>query len=276
MREDFDNGDRDFKDPLSSNGGDLDRILEWEIGLPSSDELIPLSQSLISPELASAFSIKREPPLSVIDVQRAIQDTVSTFRCLDPSSNLLLLSADEPMTSNSRKEGGEEESDPSTFRLDGPCDGRAVKRPRLVWTPQLHRRFVEVVTHLGEKRAVPKTIMKLMNVGGLTRENVASHLQKYRLYLKRMQGTPNEGPLSSVSDHHRFLPASRSSRNIRELLPPPAFPSLPMIPFPAFGLPHHQEYGGLMGSHQPYGASPEQGANWSGGNKGSIFSYRLP
>jgi hypothetical protein len=29
--------------------------------------------------------------------------------------------------------------------------------------------------------AVPKTIMQMMNVEGLTRENVASHLQKYRL-----------------------------------------------------------------------------------------------
>lgn len=34
--------------------------------------------------------------------------------------------------------------------------------------------------------AVPKRILEIMNVGGLTRENVASHLQKYRLYLKRV------------------------------------------------------------------------------------------
>ncbi|KAK3004009.1 hypothetical protein RJ639_017896 [Escallonia herrerae] len=54
----------------------------------------------------------------------------------------------------------------------------SVKRPRLVWTPQLHKRFVDVVAHLGIKNALPKTIMQLMNVEGLTRENVASHLQK--------------------------------------------------------------------------------------------------
>ena len=42
----------------------------------------------------------------------------------------------------------------------------------------------------GVKNAVPKTILQLMNVEGMTRENVASHLQKYRLYLKRMAGYP--------------------------------------------------------------------------------------
>ena len=54
--------------------------------------------------------------------------------------------------------------------------------------PSLHKRFVDAVAHLGIKNAVPKAIMQLMNVEGLTRENVASHLQKYRLYLKRLQG----------------------------------------------------------------------------------------
>ncbi len=40
------------------------------------------------------------------------------------------------------------------------------------------------------KNAVPKTILQLMNVDGMTRENVASHLQKYRLYLKKLGGYP--------------------------------------------------------------------------------------
>ncbi|CAG9467081.1 unnamed protein product [Pedinophyceae sp. YPF-701] len=62
---------------------------------------------------------------------------------------------------------------------------RAVKRTRLVWTPELHNRFVAAVNQLGIDNAVPKAILQVMNVDGLTRENVASHLQKYRLTLKR-------------------------------------------------------------------------------------------
>ncbi len=125
---------------------------------------------------------------------------------------------------------------------------RALKRPRLVWTPKLHQRFIEAVEQLGLKVAVPKTIMQvrpesaadcistpcswlmatnvmtytpaeegpvtaqdcpgpwtfirhvpvqMMNVEGLTRENVASHLQKFRLQLKRENKLDDEGNLLS-------------------------------------------------------------------------------
>ena len=40
---------------------------------------------------------------------------------------------------------------------------RALKRPRLVWTPKLHQRFVEAVEQLGLKIAVPKTIMQVLS-----------------------------------------------------------------------------------------------------------------
>lgn len=43
--------------------------------------------------------------------------------------------------------------------------------------------------------------MQLMSVDGLTRENVASHLQKYRLYLKRMQGLAGGSAADSATDH---------------------------------------------------------------------------
>lgn len=46
--------------------------------------------------------------------------------------------------------------------------------------------------------AVPKKLLDVINVEGLTRENVASHLQKYRLYLKRLGGeTPERHPIAS-------------------------------------------------------------------------------
>ncbi|KAL6540700.1 Transcription factor mybc1 [Orobanche minor] len=144
---------------------------KWEDELPSPEELMPLSQSLITPDLALAFNISNPnithaPPPP--PPQSAQPNSSSEF--------------DSPEISGAGG-GGAGSDDPA----------RTLKRPRLVWTPQLHKRFVDAVAHLGIKNAVPKTIMQLMSVDGLTRENVASHLQKYRLYLKRMQSISNGG-----------------------------------------------------------------------------------
>ncbi|KAA8532483.1 hypothetical protein F0562_032517 [Nyssa sinensis] len=66
------------------------------------------------------------------------------------------------------------------------------KKPRVVWSVELHQQFVSAVNQLGIDKAVPKRILELMNVPGLTRENVASHLQKFRLYLKRLSGVAQQ------------------------------------------------------------------------------------
>lgn len=65
-------------------------------------------------------------------------------------------------------------------------DSSTQKKARLVWTADLHRKFVAAVRTLGVDKAVPKKILDMMNVEKLTRENVASHLQKYRKYLNRI------------------------------------------------------------------------------------------
>ncbi|CAN1150527.1 Transcription factor LUX [Linum perenne] len=196
------------------------RVAEWEMGLPSADDLTPLSYALISPQLALAFRISPEPCRTQVDVNRASEATLSNlcgsgsgnnFKALDDGGETAVgdpMVVEDPEENERDGSGSDsrkmrkldfEEAD-SALRPENSADdpsGKALKRPRLVWTPQLHKRFVDVVAYLGIKNAVPKTIMQLMNVEGLTRENVASHLQKYRLYLKRMQGLSTDGPSSS-------------------------------------------------------------------------------
>ncbi|PKA67215.1 Two-component response regulator ARR1 [Apostasia shenzhenica] len=155
----------------------------WEEELPSPEELMPLSQSLITPDLALAFDIPSPNPSQLHVLHHHSAATANKNPPLAPGG----VDFDSPDLSSpvgAGSGGGGSAGDDSA---------RTLKRPRLVWTPQLHKRFVDAVAHLGIKNAVPKTIMQLMSVEGLTRENVASHLQKYRLYLKRMQGLSSSG-----------------------------------------------------------------------------------
>ncbi|OIW09266.1 hypothetical protein TanjilG_01237 [Lupinus angustifolius] len=69
------------------------------------------------------------------------------------------------------------------------------KKERVAWSEELHRKFIVAVNHLGGiDKAAPKKIMALMKDEKLTKENVASHLQKYRLHLKKVSTTfvPNQ------------------------------------------------------------------------------------
>ncbi|CAD6272141.1 unnamed protein product [Miscanthus lutarioriparius] len=141
--------------------------------LPRPDELMPLTQTLITPDLAVAFDIATPGG-------GAGAGGAACAGAGRPDINGGGASSAAGSSGGGGGGGGDEPA-------------RTLKRPRLVWTPQLHKRFVDAVAHLGIKNAVPKTIMQLMSVDGLTRENVASHLQKYRLYLKRMQGLGGGG-----------------------------------------------------------------------------------
>jgi len=72
--------------------------------------------------------------------------------------------------------------------------GATADKKRLVWTPELHALFVDAVHRLGVRAAVPKAILQLMNKPGLTRENIASHLQKYRIHLQRQSNKSTDTP----------------------------------------------------------------------------------
>ncbi|XP_027917691.1 transcription factor HHO5-like isoform X1 [Vigna unguiculata] len=62
------------------------------------------------------------------------------------------------------------------------------RKQRRCWSPELHRRFVDALQQLGGPQvATPKQIRELMQVVGLTNDEVKSHLQKYRLHFRRPQ-----------------------------------------------------------------------------------------
>ncbi|CAI8607905.1 unnamed protein product [Vicia faba] len=88
---------------------------------------------------------------------------------------------------NENKDEEENEDDD-----DDDEDPSAQKKPRVVWNADMHHMFVSAVNQLGIDKAVPKKILDLMNVEKLTRENVAIHLQKYRLYLKKVSCGENQ------------------------------------------------------------------------------------
>ncbi|KAL8199670.1 hypothetical protein R6Q57_013238 [Mikania cordata] len=70
----------------------------------------------------------------------------------------------------------------------GICVG---KKTKVIWTKDLHKKFLEAIGKLGIDNAVPKKIVELMKVDGLTRDQVASHLQKYRILSKKIASTSN-------------------------------------------------------------------------------------
>ncbi|KAL6339625.1 hypothetical protein AAG906_034710 [Vitis piasezkii] len=114
-------------------------------------------------------------------------------------------------------EGGNEEGSRSMKRKkDREDEGESrnampttVKKPRMVWTPALHQQFVAAVNQLGYSKAVPKKILEQMNLPGLTRENVASHLQvmekifSRKIYCLTREGT-SRTPMAFVDQRNLF------------------------------------------------------------------------
>ncbi|CAI8588815.1 unnamed protein product [Vicia faba] len=72
------------------------------------------------------------------------------------------------------------------------------RKQRRSWSSELHRRFVDALQQLGGAHAAtPKQIREKMQVDGLTNDEVKSHLQKYRLHVRRF-------PVSSIEEANKL------------------------------------------------------------------------
>ncbi|KAI3420565.1 rRNA adenine N(6)-methyltransferase [Psidium guajava] len=123
---------------------------------------------------------------------------------------------------------------------DADADSQLHKKTKLTWTNELHEKFLRAIQFLGIDRAYPKTILQHMNVPGLRKQSVSSHLQKYRRSLKRDQDTilktvrPESYRLSSPSHLRGFLSFSEShlqaTAATKDSRLPSCFQSNPGIP----------------------------------------------
>ncbi|XP_024985885.1 two-component response regulator-like APRR2 isoform X2 [Cynara cardunculus var. scolymus] len=132
------------------------------------------------------------------------------------------------------KNDGKKRNEASEHRSNSRGTKSSRRKIKVDWTSELHKKFVQAVEQLGVDQAIPSRILELMNVEGLTRHNVASHLQKYRL--QRRHILPKESG--------RKWPQTRHST------PRSYYPQKPIVAYP----PYHSNHA-LSGS-QVYPAWP--------------------
>ncbi|XP_010064661.2 two-component response regulator ARR2-like [Eucalyptus grandis] len=102
----------------------------------------------------------------------------------------------EEVNSKSLKKGSEDEANHGKNKV-------GAKKPRVVWTSELNRTFVMAVNSLGNHDVKPKKILQIMrkmtSVPHLTRQNVSSHLQKYRTNSKKIgEASEHQNATSSL------------------------------------------------------------------------------
>ncbi|KAM6592663.1 hypothetical protein CsatA_000366 [Cannabis sativa] len=98
-------------------------------------------------------------------------------------------------------------------------EGSKSKRSCLVWTPQLHNKFTKALSLLGDEKAQPKMIREEMGVPHLTRHQIASHLQKYKAGVKRLQDNDTSLLLGKSSSHSTTSTLERMQSSMTYKLP---------------------------------------------------------
>ncbi|CAK0781782.1 hypothetical protein CVIRNUC_005469 [Coccomyxa viridis] len=125
-------------------------------------------------------------------------------------------------------------------------DEQRSRKHKVEWTQELHERFVNAVETLGADKAVPSKILEHMGpiAAGLTRQNVASHLQKHRTRRRSQNDFCKAAPYCPPAAYHCWSPFSPPGAMIGMQphmmgapvcgMPAMAWPvAMPMIPNPS-------------------------------------------
>ncbi|XP_056177011.1 two-component response regulator ARR10-like [Syzygium oleosum] len=195
---------------LDMDGFNLLEIIGLEMDIPvimvsaSDDQKIIMKAILHG---ARDFLMK---PVRIQELKNIWQHVLRKQLCKQEKSKLVVEKTAAQSTGTKRPVLTDEVADAkdeSNCQADNNASVR--KRTRVSWSTELHLNFVNAVQQLGINSAYPKQILEIMNVPGLTRENVASHLQKYRNMLKKHnaalnQETPSETDSSLNTRRGRY------------------------------------------------------------------------
>ncbi|KAL0915364.1 hypothetical protein M5K25_015776 [Dendrobium thyrsiflorum] len=108
-------------------------------------------------------------------------------------------------TLGGRRDGGEDlEKEAEEGR--SLATAQSNRKQRRCWSPALHRKFLNALEQLGGSHsATPKQIRDMMMVDGLTNDEVKSHLQKYRLHMRRPVVTVQSSSSNSTQNQPHFV-----------------------------------------------------------------------
>nr|GMD78305.1 two-component response regulator-like APRR2 [Ipomoea batatas] len=188
------------------------------------------------------------PPVSLVEASIKGECKSSPDHKSRTENSTCLQSTDAPLNVSN------ESSAPNKLSRVNSSSGTKANKKKLKvdWTPELHKKFVQAVEQLGVGAAIPSRILEVMKVEGLTRHNVASHLQKYRMHRRQI------------------LPKDDAKRwpNPRDSTQRSCFPRDPILAFP----PYHSPYS--IPSDQYYPAWVQPGS-YPGGVQmwGSPYHY---
>ncbi|KAL9141529.1 hypothetical protein ABFS82_14G110500 [Erythranthe guttata] len=103
-----------------------------------------------------------------------------------------ICSSDFSPKSSSSRSGSSSATNTDQSNSKSKLPNQTSRKQRRCWSPELHRRFISALEHLGgPQSATPKQIRDLMQVHGLTNDEVKSHLQKYRLHARKVAPKTN-------------------------------------------------------------------------------------
>ncbi|TXG60999.1 hypothetical protein EZV62_012362 [Acer yangbiense] len=205
---------------LDMDGFRLLEIVSLEMDIPVVFVTAEDNQSSIMKGIMHGARDYLLKPVRIQEINNIWQHVVRKRQSTIEKSSITrdIINSQESKPSNKLKEkviirnedDDEEEDDKANSRSS--CQ----KKPRFKWPSELHRKFVNAVQQLGDV-VHPKKLLKIINEPGLTRDQVASHLQKYRRILEKQKEASQQQSKTSTKPLMDMEPTVLYSARNQEL-----------------------------------------------------------